>query len=192
MKLRSDKLAEHLQQQLAPVYVISGDEPLMCGELADALRRTAREQGYTERESHAVANANRFDWRGCLSGTDNLSLFASRRLFELRIPNGKPGREGGAALAEMAAAPADDTLYLIHLPRLDKRSKAAKWATGLEQVGVWIDVYEPDAARLPDWLGQRARKAGLQLDGEAASMLAARTEGNLLAAQQEIEKLKSS
>ncbi len=190
MKLHPDKLASHLQQQqLAPLYVISGDEPLICGEVADAVRRAGREQGYTEREAHAVLNANRFDWRGCLAGMDNMSLFAERRLFELRIPNGKPGREGGAALAELAGAPADDTLYLIHLPRLDKRSKATKWAASLEQAGVWLDVYEPDAAKLPGWLVQRARQAGVQLDNEAAAMLAARTEGNLLAAQQEIERL---
>ncbi len=189
MKLHLDKLSAHLEKQLASLYVISGDEPLICGEVADALRFAAREHGYTERESHAVVNANRFDWRDCLAGMDNLSLFASRRLFELRIPNGKPGREGGAALAEMAATLTDDTLYLIHLPRLDKRGKSTKWSTSLEQAGVWIDVYEPDAAKLPDWLGQRARAAGLHLDGEAASMLAARTEGNLLAAQQEIERL---
>lgn len=189
MKLRPENIAAHLAKQLAPVYVISGDEPLICGEVADAVRAAARERGFTERESHAVINANTFDWSDSLAGLDNLSLFASRRIFELRIPNGKPGREGGAALTALAASPAEDTLYLVHLPRLDKRSKSAKWAGSLEQAGVWIDVYPPETPELPAWLTQRARQAGLQLDREAAAMLAERTEGNLLAAQQELARL---
>ncbi len=191
MKLRSDKLADHLSaaKGLAPVYVICGDDPLMTGEYADAIRRAARTQGFTERESHAVTNANQFDWQLCFAGLDNLSLFASRKIFELRIPNGKPGREGGAALTDMALSPAADTLYLIHLPKLDKRSKTAKWATSLERAGVWIDVWDPEAAELPGWLSMRATRVGLTLDREAAVVLAARTEGNLLAAQQELDRL---
>ena len=161
----------------------------MTGEQADAIRRAARDSGFAERESHAVTNANQFDWRGCFGGLDNLSLFASRKIFELRIPNGKPGREGGAALTDMALNPAADTLYLIHLPKLDKRSKSAKWATSLEKAGIWIDVQEPEASQLPGWLSMRARHAGLTLEKEAAVALAARTEGNLLSAQQELDRL---
>jgi len=191
VKLRPDNLADHLAaaKGLAPVYVVCGDDPLITGEQADAVRRAARDQGFSERESHAVTNANQFDWRGCFAGLDNLSLFATRKIFELRIPNGKPGREGGAALTDMALNPAADTLYLIHLPKLDRRSKSAKWATSLEKAGIWIDVQEPEANQLPGWLSARATQAGLSLDRGAALALAARTEGNLLAAQQELDRL---
>ncbi|MBT8422629.1 MAG: DNA polymerase III subunit delta [Gammaproteobacteria bacterium] len=189
MRLYPEKLAAQLGRGLAPVYVLSGDEPLTAGELADAIRTAARADGYDERESHVVTNANQFRWDDCFSSIDNLSLFANRRIFELRLPNGKPGREGGKVLTELAANPPPDTVVLIHLPRLDNRSKQAKWAASLEQAGVWIDIYEPDARELPGWLAGRARAAGLQFEPDALTALAARTEGNLLAAQQEINRL---
>lgn len=189
VKVYPEKLAAQLNKGLAPIYVIAGDEPLTTGELADAVRAAARADGYDERESHVVTNANQFRWDECFSGLDNLSLFASRRLFELRLPNGKPGREGGKVLAELAAAPPADTVVLLHLPRLDGRAKQAKWASSLEKGGVWVDVYEPAAHELPGWLAGRARAAGLQFEPDALAALAARTEGNLLAAQQEIERL---
>lgn len=189
MKVYADKFQAQLSGKLAPVYVIAGDEPLLTGELADALRTAAREQGFAERESHTVSNANSFKWADCFSGLDNLSLFASRKLFELRLPNGKPGREGGAALAALAAAPPPDTLFVIHLPQLDKRSKSAKWAVALERAGVWVDVYAPEPRDMPRWLAQRGAAAGLNFERDALAALAARTEGNLLAARQEIDRL---
>jgi len=189
VKVFPDKLAAQLNKGLAPIYVIAGDEPLITGELADAVRAAARADGYDERESHVVANANQFRWDDCFGGLDNLSLFASRRIFELRLPNGKPGREGGKAFTELAAQPPADTVFLIHLPRLDKRAKQAKWAAALERAGVWVDVYEPDPQELPGWLAARARAAGLTFEPDALAALAARTEGNLLAAQQELERL---
>jgi DNA polymerase-3 subunit delta len=189
VKLHPDKLAAHLAKGLAPLYVICGDEPLAAGEAADAIRAAARAEGYDERESDVVGNASKFKWQECFSGLDNLSLFASRRIFELRIPGGKPGREGGAVLTELAGAPPADTLIIIHLPRLESKSKSAKWVKSLQQGSVWIEVAEPDISKLPGWLNTRAKQLGLQLERDAAMELAARTEGNLLAAQQELERL---
>lgn len=189
MKISPQKLAAHLAKGLAPLYVISGDEPLTAGEAADAIRTAARAAGYEERESDVVGNANKFKWQDCFSSLDNLSLFASRRIFELRIPGGKPGREGGAVLTELASSPPADTLVIIHLPRLDSKSNKTKWVKSLQQGGVWIDVAEPDISQLPGWLNERAKRLGLRLERDAAMELATRTEGNLLAAQQELERL---
>ncbi len=189
MRIWSDKLAAQLAKGLAPLYVIAGDEPLLSGELADAVRAAARKQGFDERESHTVVNANQFDWAGCFGGLDNLSLFATRKIVELRLPNGKPGREGGAALTALAGDPPQDHLFLIHLPKLDGNTRKTKWVTTLENNGVWVDVRAPEPAALPGWLRDRARQAGVTLETDAAQSLAARTEGNLLAAQQELDML---
>ncbi len=189
VKVYPHNLEEHLAKGLAPLYIICGDEPLTAGEAADAIREAARAEGYEERESDVVGNANKFKWQECFSGLDNLSLFASRRIFELRIPGGKPGREGGAVLTALAGAPPADTLIIIHLPRLESKSSKTKWVKSLQQGGVWIDVAEPDISRLPGWLNKRAKQLGLQLDSDAAMELAIRTEGNLLSAQQELERL---
>ncbi len=189
MKLYPEKLPAQLAKGLAPLYIIAGDEPLLTGEAADSIRAAARRQGYDEREAHTVVNASQFDWEQCLGGLDNLSLFASRKVVELRLPTGKPGREGGAALTALAQDLPPDHLFLVHLPKLDKSSRASKWATTLEKNGAWIDVYAPDPRELPHWLSARALQAGITLDAAAAQGLAARTEGNLLAAQQELDML---
>lgn len=189
MKSYPDKIAAQLAKGLAPIYVVAGDEPLVAGEVADSIRIAARAAGYEERESHVVTNANQFDWQNCFASLDNLSLFASRRIFELRLPNGKPGREGGAALTELAARPPADTVFIIHLPKLDGTAKRSKWAASLEKGGVWVDVYEPRPQELMGWLARRASGAGLNFERDALAALAARTEGNLLAAKQEIDRL---
>lgn len=189
MKVYPDKLNAQLAKGLAPIYTVSGEDPLLTGEAADAIRAVAREQGYDERESHVVTNAAQFDWQKPFAGLDNLSLFASRRIFELRLPSGRPGREGGAALTELAGDPPPDTLCIIHLGKIDGSIRKAKWLKSLDKAGVWVDCLPLKAEQLPAWLASRARSAGLQLDTEAAQVLAARTEGNLLAAQQELDKL---
>jgi len=189
VKVYADKLQAQLAKGLAPIYVIAGDEPLLTGEVADSVRAAAREQGFDERDSHTVVNAAQFKWEDCFRGLANLSLFASRKIVEIRLPNGKPGREGGAALTTLAQDPPPDNLFLIHLPKLDGTSKKAKWAKTLEGAGVWVDVYPPEPQQLPRWLSARAQQAGITLDAEAAQALAMRTEGNLLAAQQELNML---
>jgi DNA polymerase-3 subunit delta len=188
VKLTADKLKKKLSKGLSPVYFVAGDEPLLLGEATDAIRSVAREQGYEERESHS-ADA-RFDWAALLGGLDNLSLFASRKIVEVRLTTGKPGREGGAAIVELVANPPPDTLFIITSPRLDKRTAAAKWATALERDAVWVDVKNPSPEQLPAWLAGRMREAGLDCDTEGIEILAARIEGNLMAAQQEIGKLQ--
>lgn len=187
MKLTPDKLKAQLSKGLSPVYFVSGDDPLICGEAIDAIRAAARKEGFEERESHS-ADA-RFDWTGLLSGLDNLSLFASRKIVEVRLTTGKPGREGGAALVELVANPPPDTLFIISAPKLDGSAARTKWAKTLEKDAVWVIVYPLDPENLPRWLAGRMKQAGLSFNAEAVELLAARVEGNLLAAQQEINKL---
>jgi DNA polymerase-3 subunit delta len=187
VKLTADKIKTQVSGGLSPIYFVSGDDPLLCGEVTDIIRAEARHQGFEERESHS-ADA-RFDWSDLRAGLDNLSLFAARKIVEVRLVTGKPGREGGAAIADLVADPPQDTLFIISSPRLDSRTAKTKWAQALEKNAVWVNVGAPTPAQLPAWLGLRMRDAGLEFEQEAMEMLAARTEGNLLAAQQEIDKL---
>ncbi|MEN8640448.1 DNA polymerase III subunit delta [Pseudomonas sichuanensis] len=190
MKLSPAQLNKHLQGQLAPVYIVSGDDPLLCQEAADAIRGAARQQGYDERQVFS-ADAN-FDWGNLLLAGASLSLFAQRRLLELRLPSGKPGDKGAAALIEYCANPAEDTLLLISLPKLDGSAQKTKWGKALIEGGhcQFIQIWPVDAPQLPQWINQRLSQAGLTAQRDAVDMIAARVEGNLLAAAQEIEKLK--
>jgi len=190
MKLSSAQLPRQLKDTLAPVYVVSGDEPLLCQEACDAIRGAARAQGFSERQ---VFNADaNFDWNQLYAAGASLSLFAEKRLLELRIPNGKPGDKGAAAILEYLTRPAEDNLLLISLPRLDAATQKSKWAKALldgPQVQ-FVQVWPVDAQQLPQWIRQRLSQAGLAASQEALELIAARVEGNLLAAAQEIEKLK--
>lgn len=187
MKLTLDNLGSHLQGgRLASVYLLSGDEALLVGEAADALRAAARAAGYTERELRfPERNA---DWVE-LGASQTMSLFGDRRLLEIRF-GGKAGKEGGAALLSLIESAADDTLLLIQTPRLDPSTQSTAWVRAVEARGVWLPIWEIGPRQLPQWLQQRARKLGLELSDEAVALLAARVEGNLLAAQQELEKLR--
>jgi len=190
MKLQPAQLTKHLQGPLAPVYAVSGDEHLLCQEACDAIRAATRAQGFSERQVfNAEAN---FDWSQLIEAGASLSLFAEKRLLELRIPNGKPGDKGTAALLEYLARPAEDTVLLISLPKLDGSAQKTKWAKALiegPQVQ-FLQIWPVDAAQLPQWIRQRLSQAGLAANQEAVELIAARVEGNLLAAAQEIEKLK--
>ncbi|TFF39032.1 DNA polymerase III subunit delta [Pseudomonas sp. RIT623] len=190
MKLAPAQLNKHLQGTLAPVYIVSGDDPLLCQEAADAIRAAARQQGYDERQVFS-ADAN-FDWGNLLLAGASLSLFAQRRLLELRLPSGKPGDKGAAALIEYCAKPAEDTLLLISLPKLDGSAQKTKWGKALIEGGQcqFIQIWPVDAQQLPQWINQRLSQAGLSAQRDAVDLIAARVEGNLLAAAQEIEKLK--
>jgi DNA polymerase-3 subunit delta len=184
VKLTADKINQQLSKGLSPIYFISGEDPLLAGEVADAIRAEARRQGYDERESHS-ADA-KFDWTSLRAGLDNLSLFASRKIVEIRLTTGKPGREGGAAIVELVANPPPDTLFIITAPKVDAKTK---WVKTLESDAVWIAIRTLTPEQLPGWLAGRMRAAGLSFDEAALEILAARVEGNLLAAQQEINKL---
>ncbi|WP_298184160.1 DNA polymerase III subunit delta [uncultured Pseudomonas sp.] len=189
MKLNPAQLGKNLQGALAPVYVISGDEPLLCQEAADAIRAATREQGFSER---LVFNAdNNFDWGNLLQAGASLSLFAEKRLLELRLGNGKPS-DKGAALLEYLARPAEDTVLLISLPKLDGNAQKSKWGKALIEGAhtQFVQIWPVDAHQLPQWIRQRLAQSGLSASAEAVDMIAIRVEGNLLAAAQEIEKLK--
>ncbi|PCJ93868.1 MAG: DNA polymerase III subunit delta [Porticoccaceae bacterium] len=189
MRLKAEQLATHLTQgSLAPIYLISGDESLLVQEAADTLRTAARAQGYTERELlHAEAG---FDWNIVLTEANSLSLFSEKKILEIRIPNGKPGDKGSKILQEYAANPNNDTLTLIITPKLDGSATRSKWVKAIENQGVFIQLWPVTTKQLPQWIHQRLKQAGIQASRHAVSILAERVEGNLLAAVQEIEKLK--
>lgn len=189
MRLRTDQLAAHLGKgSLAPIYLISGDEPLLSQEATDAIRTTARENGFSERELlHAEAG---FDWDIVLTEANSLSLFASRKIIELRIPNGKPGDKGSRVLQEYASNPSPDNLLLIITPKLETAATRSKWVKTIESSGVFMQTWPVPAEQLPAWIGKRLQQAGIQASRQAIDILSDRVEGNLLAAVQEIEKLK--
>ncbi len=188
MQLRPDALAAHLERgKLARIYTVSGDEPLLVIEAADALRQAARAQGFAER---TVLNADaRFDWSQLEQAGSGLSLFSSKTMIDLRLPGGKPGRAGGEALEAHAAQAHDDALTLITLPRLDSRTRKGGWAAALEAAGVWVDVPKVERTDLPRWLTQRLARQKQRANAQAIEFMADRVEGNLLAAQQELAKL---
>lgn len=188
MKLPLNNLSAHLEKTLAPCYLVSGDEPLLVQEALDAIRKSARQNGFATRDLHVAARG--FSWDELLASSGNLSLFSDKKIVELRLPTGKPGREGSARIAEMAAQRAQDILFLVVAPKLDKRGGGAKWVKALDACGVAIEIWPIGSRELPGWINARMRKHGLTPDREAVSLIADRVEGNLLAAQQEIEKLR--
>ncbi len=187
MKLPADKLARQLASGLAPVYFVSGDAPLLVGEAIDAIRLAARREGYDERESYAADS--RFDWAKLRGGLGNLSLFGSRKIVEVRLTTGKPGQQGSAAIIDWVTEPPPDTLFILSAPKLDGATARSKWAQTLADSAVAVVANDPPVEHLPRWVAARMRSAGLTFDPDAAEMLAALVEGNLLAAQQEINKL---
>lgn len=187
MRLRGDQLPGALRAPLAPVWLLSGDEPLLIDEALAELRAAALKQGFDERQS--AQSEPGFAWREWLAGFDSLSLFASRRLVELRLPTGKPGVEGGKVLEAWASNPPADTVLIITAPRLDKATLATKWVKAVEAAGTLVQFWPPTLERLPAWIGERLGRHGLKADAATLAWLTQRVEGNLLAAHQEIEKL---
>ncbi|MDH4108248.1 MAG: DNA polymerase III subunit delta [Gammaproteobacteria bacterium] len=188
MKIPANKLPGHLKQPLLPCYLVSGDEPLLVQEALDAIRGAAREQGYSDRDLYVQMAG--FDWRELAGAGSNLSLFATRRLVELRLPTGKPGRDGGAAITELAERAGDDIVFVISAPKLDRNAASAKWVKSVESRGGFVQVWPVGLRELPGWINARMRSRGLRPDPDAVRMIADRVEGNLLAADQEIEKLR--
>jgi DNA polymerase-3 subunit delta len=187
LPLTPEKLPTHLAGRLLPVYLVSGDEPLQSGECADAIRAAARDAGHTTRE---VLDAGAgFDWNRLAAEAASLSLFAEKKVLDLRLASATPGSEGSRALTAYCDDPPPDTLLLVTLPRLDRKQLGSKWVKAVESVGALIRVWPIDATRLPAWIAGRLRAAGLRPSEDAVRLLAERVEGNLLAARQEIEKL---
>jgi DNA polymerase-3 subunit delta len=193
MAFDANALTEQLArgQPLAPLYTVSGDEPLLVTETVDALRAVARAQGYTDR-STLVMDA-RSDWSQIAAATQSVSLFGDRRLLEIKIPTGKPGKTGGDTLARLAeqtrAQPDPDTVVVIALPRLDKTTRDSKWAMALARAGAMVDIASIERPQLPAWIGARLARQNQRADSATLQWMADKVEGNLLAAHQEIQKL---
>jgi DNA polymerase III subunit delta len=195
MQLALPQLQAHLQKGLRSLYTLHGDEALLVQEAADAIRAAARQQGYTERSVHVVSGAH-FDWSEVLAAGGSMSLFAERQILEIRVPTGKPGKEGSPIIQQLAqsAEGNDSTLTLFILPRLDGPTKKGAWFGALEQFGVSLQIDSLDRAQLPQWIAQRLKLQNQSVasgqDGQnCLQFFADRVEGNLLAAHQEIQKL---
>jgi DNA polymerase-3 subunit delta len=187
MQLKGEQLAGHLERELKPVYVVYGDEPLLVIEAADAIRASARRRGFDERE--VLTALSGFNWTELHHAAGNMSLFGGRKLIDLRIPTGKPGRDGAAAIADYCARPSPDALLLVTLPGLDWRDEKAAWLGALAAAGVAVKLIPPNLGELPAWIAGRLRRQEQSADAEGLRFIAERVEGNLIAAHQEIQKL---
>ncbi len=187
MNIPAERLPDQLARGLAALYVVVGDEPLAAQEAGDAIRAAARAAGHSERSVFTVQG--RYNWQGIFASGDNFSLFGERRLTEIRIPSGKPGVEGARALETYAARLPADTLTLVSLPGLDWKTMQSRWFAALAKSGVVVEAKPVERAALPSWIERRLARQGLRADRAALEFLADQVEGNLLAAQQEIDKL---
>ena len=187
MLLKGEQLAAHLDRDLKAVYVVYGAEPLLVIEAADAIRAAARRKGFDERE--VLTEIAGFNWNELHLATGNMSLFGGRQLIDLRIPTGKPGREGGKAIQDYCARPSPDALLLVTLPGLDWTEEKATWLKALTEAGVAVKLIPPNLAELPAWIAGRLRRQQQKTGNDALRFIAERVEGNLLAAHQEIQKL---
>ena len=193
MQIAPLQLGRHLERGLKSLYVLHGDEPLLQLEALDTLRAHARAQGFTERSAHTVAGAH-FDWSEVLAAAGSLSLFADKQIIEIRIPSGKPGKDGSEALQRYCSHLSDEVLTLVHCPKLDRQQQQAAWFGALDQAGVTIKVEPVERRTLPSWIAQRLAGQGQRVaEGEPGqqtlAFFADRVEGNLLAAHQELQKL---
>ena len=187
MRFDSDQLPQRLKRELAPLYVVFGEELLLALEAADRIRNAAAAAGFDERKV-LTADAS-FDWSALREAGQSLSLFASKRIIDLRIPGGKPGKNGSEALVEYCKALPEDTLTVVSLPALDRHAMAAKWFGALEKTGEAVHAKAVTRDRLPDWISQRLAQQDQSASRETVAFIAERVEGNLMAAYQEIQKL---
>ena len=188
MKLRPNQVKEHFAKgPLLPLYILSGDEPLLMQETADQIRAEARKAGFSERELFTVEN--NFDWNNVLQSGNSMSLFGDRKILEVRNEKGKFEDAAKKALQIYCDNPNPDNLLLLIIPKVDKKNQTAKWFMQLESIGAFIQVWPVETSQLPQWIHQRMRAANLEPTREAVQLLAERVEGNLLAAAQEVEKL---
>jgi DNA polymerase-3 subunit delta len=190
LKLTFDSLRSHLSGEPARAYLVSGDEALLVGEAADAIRACVKRAGFEEREVHFIERVA--DWDEVRAASNHLSLFGSRKLIELRLPSGKPGVGGANAIVELLEDPAPDNVYLMITGKLEREQSNSAWVKAFESAGAWLPIWPIEVARLPQWLRARAAQFAIELDDEAVRFIVERTEGNLLAAHQELEKLRMS
>ena len=187
MQIRASELEAQLARRLLPAYVIHGDEPLLAMEAADAVRAAARAAGYAERE--VLEPGRGYDWSEFAHAMGSLSLFAAKKIVELRLAGGKPGTQGAAAIGACCERPSEDQLLLVTLPRLDRASQGSPWFNALARVGAVVDIWPIDRARLPAWIAERLARQQQRASREVLEFIAERVEGNLLAAHQEVQKL---
>lgn len=187
MRYKPDQLQGILKSSLQPVYLVTGDEPLQLGEAADAIRFAARLAGYTVREVISIDQGN--EWPQLAVEADSFSIFAEKKLIDLRLPSAKPGAEGSKALIAYCKSPPEETLLLITAGKVDTASQKTQWFQTIENIGAIVQVWPLQGPDLLSWLQRRAERKSMRLEIDAAKALAARIEGNLLAAVQEIEKL---
>ncbi len=187
LKLYPDKLSDHLSRQTAPVYLLYGDEPFQLMQLGDRMRAHAKASGFDERQ--VIHASDDSDWALFRESADSMSLFSERRIIELRMPTGKPGRTGGEVLKQYCANPAADVLLIISAGKLDRSATSSAWFKAIDKAGVTIGVWPIAGKQLMVWLKARLQSQGLQATPEAIALIAERTEGNLLAANQEVERL---
>jgi DNA polymerase-3 subunit delta len=186
MRIKPEQLQNHLTKGLAGCYMVHGDEPLLKQEICDAIRNKARQEGFLERDLfHAEG---RFDWQQITASDQAMSLFSSRKIIEIRIPSGKPGKEGAAALSLLVANPNPDNLVLISSGKIDSKSQSSKWFKALDTTGVCVAIFPLEAQHMGRWINNRTQSLKLSITAEACQLLIQRTEGNLLATAQELEK----
>jgi DNA polymerase-3 subunit delta len=188
LKLTLETLRAHLAGEPARAYLVSGDEALLVGEAADAIRARARRAGFDEREVFFIERVG--DWEAVRATSNNLSLFGSRKLIEIRLPSAKPGTGGSNAIVDLLAHASPDNVYLMLTGRIESEQNSSAWVKAFESTGAWLAAWPVELARLPQWLRARAAALELEVDDDAIRFIVERTEGNLLAAQQELEKLK--
>lgn len=187
MQINADQLKRQLERGLASLYLVSGDEPLQVEECSQAIRRCAEAAGCSERSVFMVETG--FDWDGLRTATQSLSLFAERRLIELRLPTGRPGEIGAALLSELAENASSDIVLLLITGKLDKTQRASNWVQSIESAGTHVVIWPFDAQKLPAWLTQRFAERGLKPEAGVVDLLVWHLEGNMLAAAQEVDKL---
>lgn len=187
MRIDSEQLPQHLKRGLQPLYLIFGDELLLAIEAADRIRAAAAASGHDERKVFVAESG--FNWSDLLASSGNLSLFSSKRVLDLRIPSGKPGKDGSEALVALAGALPEDTITLVSLPGLDRQAQASRWFEALERRGVAVHAAPVGRERLPKWIANRLALQGQKASDETLAFIADRVEGNLMAAHQEVLKL---
>lgn len=187
MHIKPEQLSQQLKKNTAPLYTLFGDEPLLLGETADLIRNTARQQGYTDREIFTVEQG--FNWSNLQFAVNSLSLFSNRRIMDIRIPSGKPGKEGSKAIEAYCQTLPPDTVTLVTLPKIDKQSQTTKWFKALDRAGIVVAIYPIERNYLPKWIEQRLARQHQTAHVDVLQFLADSVEGNLLAAHQEIQKL---
>ena len=187
MRLKTEELFKQLTKGLSPVYLFTGDEPLQLLELENIVRQTARKQGFNSREVFSVDAS--FSWNDLNTAADSLSIFSDKKIIECRIPTNTVGTEGSKALIAYCERLPDDTVLMISMAKLDSKSLKTRWVEAIDKIGVIVQVWALEGQDLLNWLQHRLHRRGLHVEPDGLRLLAARTEGNLLAANQEIEKL---